>query len=172
LRRGATLSLLMLAPFASAAPAAAQPAQAPRDNFDVAVNSMALFCPALVSGRSAPDQAAGTPFGLRPINAPAGEYRFESLFSDGNVQIWFEPATHRCTVNFAGPAFHSIAGAARDIVVRNRFTSVLHDDTRPGVVGDVYDRTMSDPARRERFIIGEDSTSQTAALSYSERTIP
>jgi len=172
LRRGALLSLLALAPLASSAPVSAQVMPSPDSNFGVAVNGMASLCPALVGGGRVPDAAAAAPFGLRPISAPAGQHRFESLLRDGHVQVSFEPAAQRCTTNYAGPGFRAILGVARDMATGNRFTRVLLDETRPGVRGEVFERTVGNPARRQRYTIGEFTADQGASVAYSERTIP
>ena len=170
-RTGVLSSLLALAPLALPAQASAQAVPSPNNNFGAAVNGMVSLCPALVGGGTVPDAAAAAPFGLRPISAPAGEHRFQSLFNDGMVQVWFEPAQHRCTTHYAGPGFRAIAGVARDLATESRFTRILLDEARSGIRGDVFERATADPARRERYTIGENATSQTAAVSFSERTM-
>ena len=170
LGRGALLGLLALAPVAWSAPVLAQVVPSPRDNFGAAVNGMASLCPALVSGEPVPDAGAAAPFGFRPISAPDGERRFESLFRDGIVQVHFEPAQHRCITHYTGPGFHAIAGVARDMAAENRFARILHDDAQPGILGDVFERATGN--HRARYIVGEFTASQAASIAYSERTIP
>ena len=171
LRRGALLSLLALAPLASPAVLSAQAVPSPRTNFHVAVNGMASLCPSLVGGGPVPDEAAARPFGLRPIDAPAGEHRFESLFGDGHLQVWFAPGERRCMTHYRGPGYQAIAGVARDFAAHNRFTRLLNE-TRGSTRGDVFERSTADPAHRERYTIAEDSASQTSTVSFSKRTIP
>jgi hypothetical protein len=171
LRRGVMLSLLALAPLSLPGAGFAQRVTPPRNNFDTAVNGMASLCPALVRGEQVPDAAASAAFGLRPIPSPAGEHRFQSLFTDGTLQLWFEPAQHRCTVHYAGFGFPAVAGVGRDLATENGFIRVT-GGVREGAQGDAFDRTMTDPVRRERYIILENPTSQTAAISYSRRTNP
>lgn len=163
--------LLVLAPISLPSAGFAQRVTPPRNNFDAAVNGMASLCPALVGGGQVPDGAASAAFGLRPIPSPAGEYRFQSLFTDGTLQLWFEPAQHRCTVHYAGLGFPAVAGVGRDLATGNGFIRVT-GGTRDGAQGDAFDRTLTDPVRRERYIIVENPTSRTAAISYSSRTRP
>jgi len=170
LRRGAMLSLLALAPLASFESASAQAVQSPQNNFHAAVNGMVSLCPALVRGGPVPDAVAAAPFGFRPITSPAGEHRFESLFHDGIVQVHFEPAAHICTTHYSGQGFHAVAGVARDMAVENHFTRILHDDARPGILGDVFQRTVAN--LRARYIVGEFTASQDASVAYIERTNP
>lgn len=171
-RRGALLSLLALAPLASAATAKAQAVPSPQNNFDAAVNGMASLCPSLVRGGSIPDATTTGAFGFRPIEAPAGEHRFQSRFDDGVVQLWFEPTEHRCITHYGGPGFPAVAGFARDMASRIGFARLPLDVGQTDTRGDVFERTAADPARRERYTIMENPASQTASISYSERTIP
>ena len=172
LRGSASLSLLALALVAPTASASAQIVSSPQNNFHAAVNGMVSLCPALVGGQPIPDEAALIPFGFRPMAGPNGQHRFESRFTDGNVQLWFEPAAHQCTVHYAGPGFAAIVGVARDMAAENHFTRILLDDSRPGVRGEVFERTSGNPAQRERYTIGEFSSEQGASVAYSRRTIP
>jgi hypothetical protein len=163
--------LLAMAPLSLSGAGFAQPVSPPRNNFDSAVNGMASLCPSLVGGGQIPDMPASARFGLRPIAAPAGQHRFQSLFDDGTLQVWFEPARQTCTVHYAGPGFPAVAGVGRDLAIENGFTRVT-GGIRDGAQGDVFDRTLTGPARRARYIVLENPTSRTAAISYSQRTNP
>jgi hypothetical protein len=168
-------SLWMAGAFAVVAPAAAQNVagtpqpeigtEPPTNNFIAAVNGMARLCPGLVRGGTVPDESAATPWGLRPVSSPAGQHRFQSTLSDGMLQIWFEPSRQMCTVHYGGAGFHAIAGFARDFVTENGFRHILSDSRSRG---DVYVRPL-DQGHRAQYIIVEDSSSQTAAVSYAER---
>jgi hypothetical protein len=146
------------------AAAAAQMVEA-RNNFHAAVNGMASLCPALVEGGAIPDEAASAPFGLKPISAPAGEYRFQSLFNDGTLQLWFEPARRMCTVHYGGAGYRAIAGVARDFATGNGFQPFKIKDPK-APAGDVFVRPLPDRKGRQQFIIVEDKKSQTASVAY------
>jgi hypothetical protein len=143
----------------------AQIVAAPKNNFDAAVNGMFSLCPVLAGGGAIPDTKASAPFGLKPISAPAGQHRFKSLFKDGGLQLWFEPAKRMCTVHYHGPGFRAIAGVARALPADNGFRPVkIEDPDAPR--GDVLVRPSPGAAGREQYIIVEDSASQTASVAY------
>lgn len=138
---------------------------APENNFHAAVNGMASLCPALVEGGSIPDETASAPFGLKPISSPAGEHRFQSLYSDGLLQVWFEPARRMCTVHYGGAGFGAIAGVARDFATGNGFKPFRIKDKKTPP-GDVFVRPLPDGKGRHQVIIVEDKASQTASVAY------
>jgi hypothetical protein len=137
----------------------------PKSNFDVAVNGMASLCPALVEGGSVPDEAASAPFGLKPIPSPAGEPRFNSLLSDGSLEVWFHPARRMCTVHYGGPGHTAIAGVARDFATGNGFKPFVVTD-REAPAGDVFMRPLPDGKGRQQIIVVEDQASETASVAY------
>jgi hypothetical protein len=171
LGRGAKLGLFALATLSLSGAAVAQRIPEPRNNFHAAVNGMISLCPALVGGGPVPDAPASAPFGLRPISSPAGEHHFQGLFNDGLLEVHFEPAEHMCIVHYMGPGFYAVAGIARDIAAENGFIRIL-SDSRDGRQGEVFQRTLTEPAGWQRYSVLEDPTRQAAAISYSERTNP
>jgi hypothetical protein len=164
--RGAVIVAPIAAAIAIAAPAGAG-AQivTPLNNFHAAVNGMASLCPTLVEGGSVPDEKASAPFGLKPISSPAGEHRFQSLFDDGTLQVWFEPARRVCTVHYGGAGFRAIAGVARSFATDNGFKA-LKIEAKDAPSGDVFVRPLPDRKGRQQFIIVEDKKSQTASVAY------
>ncbi|HEX8062710.1 MAG TPA: hypothetical protein VF535_05790 [Allosphingosinicella sp.] len=152
------------------APAGAQMVEA-KNNFHAAVNGMASLCPALVEGGTVPDESASAPFGLRPITSPAGEHRFQSLFNDGMLQVWFEPARRVCTVHYGGAGYRAIAGVARDFATSNGFQPFKIKDPK-APPGDVFIRPLPDGKGRQQFIIVEDKKSQTASVAFFLKSGP
>ena len=171
MRRGARLCLLALAPLSLHGAASAQVIPAPGNNFQASVNGMASLCLFLVGGQPVPDATVAAPFGFRPIAGPSQRHDFEGLFDDGALLLRFEPAERTCTVHYAGPRFPAVAQMARNIANLDGFTRVTGGE-RGGAQGDVFDRVNAALALRARYIIIENPTSQTAAVSYSERANP
>jgi len=167
-----TIVAPIVAAAALAAPAAvgAQMVE-PKNNFHAAVNGMASLCPTLVDGGMIPDEAASAPFGLKPIDSPAGEHRFKSLFDDGTLQVWFDPGRRMCTVHYGGAGYRAIAGVARDFAKDNGFKPFkIRDPKAPP--GDVFLRPLPDGKGRQQFIIVEDEKSQTASVAYFLKSAP
>jgi len=138
---------------------------APKNNFHAAVNGMFSLCPTLLGGGSIPGDQASTAFGLKPISAPTGEHRFKSLFGDGTLEVWFEPATRVCTVHYEGAGFRAIAGVARDLAAENGFKPFkIESPNAPR--GDVLIKPLPGGAGREQIIVVEDSATQGASIAY------
>ena len=158
----------VLAALLSPVLATAQEAR-PENNLVVAVNGMFRVCPPLVGGRAVPDTAALAALGLTAAPADtAGDLRFMGLSGRDTVEVDFESATRRCTVNYAGAGYTVIAETAREMVERNGLHRLTGGNEGQATV-DVYEGPTPRATTVSRFIIVQNAASNTAAISYSER---
>jgi len=93
---------------------------------------------------------------------------FDGLSGRDNLQVSYDRTEKRCTVNFAGAGYAAAANMARDVVIKNGLTRITGGDEN-GAKADVYEGAIPGRSTFARFIIIENATSKTAAISYTER---
>lgn len=85
------------------------------------------------------------------------------------MAVTYDTIKRRCTLNYAGPGYEQIAGIIRDVVIRSKLVRITGGD-KDGAKADVFEGPVpADPSSIARFIIIENYTQPSAAVSYTER---
>ena len=151
-------------------PASAHAQVAPESPIHTTVNGAFYLCPRLIGTEAAPPTEELSKLGFEataPL-VPGRGLWFKGDGGKGNLTVSYDPAEKRCTLDYVGAGYEQIAGIARDMVEQNRFVRITGGD-RDGAKGDVFEGAARGRAKIARFIIIENYTDGSAAISYSER---
>lgn len=142
----------------------------PESPIHTTVNGAFYLCPSLIGTEAAPpaEELSKLGFEVTTPLVPGHRLWFKGDGGKGNLTVSYDPAEKRCTLDYVGAGYEQIAGIARDMVEQNRFVRITGGD-RDGAKGDVFEGAARGRAKIARFIIIENYTDGSAAISYSER---
>ena len=150
-------------------PSSAQSQVAPASPIHLTINGVFFLCPQLVQKGVAPSNADLSKLGFETTAGIAsGELWFKGDGGKGRLTVDYNPVEKRCTLNYFGVGYEAIAGVTRDTVKQNGLTLIVGGD-RDGAKGDVYEGPVYGSGKIARFIILENYTNRSTAVSYAER---
>lgn len=152
-----------------AAPALASDQVAAQSPIDATVIGVLTLCPKLVRSDPLPsaEELRRMGFGA-PTNASTNETVLAGLSDKGVLSLNYDVFHKRCTLNYAGLGYEHVAGVVRDVLVRNKLTRITGGD-KGGAKADVFEGRVPQRTETARFIIIENYTNFSAAISYTER---
>jgi hypothetical protein len=155
------------AALAGAASALAQSGPAPAETVhETALLSIFSLCPALVSGKVAPDAVRLADFGLTSLLGRPGDWQAE--YPDGIAIVDYEAADRSCAVSLSSAHALSFGDFVIEQVERYGFT-VLVDRRKEAVSGGVWIKLSPDKRRREQVIVVKNPDGPLLTVSYSEK---
>ena len=166
---GRRMALTLLTAVLGNSAALGAPAE-PKSPVHVASNAIFYLCPQLVRSNLAPPSDWVTPLGLQPNSSTdSAVYEFKATDPRGAMSVSFDTSARRCTLNYGGPGYEQIAGIIRDVVIRSKLVRITGGD-KDGAKADVFEGPVpANPASIARFIIIENYSQPSAAISYTER---
>jgi hypothetical protein len=155
------------AALAVAAPAKAQTVPAPaKDPYETTLYSILSLCPALVSGKVAPDAVRLSDFGLASLPGRPGDWQAE--YPEGVVIVDYDAADRSCAVSLSSKPAPSFGDFMIGQIEKFGFT-VLVDRRKETVGGGVWIKLSPDKLRREQFTVVKNPNGPLLTVSYTEK---
>ncbi|MCM0000690.1 MAG: hypothetical protein NBV68_15020 [Erythrobacter sp.] len=155
------------AALAGEASAQAQTVPAPaKDVYETALHSIFSLCPALVSGKVAPDAVRLSDFGLTTLPGRPGDWQAE--YPNGVAIVDFEAANRSCAVSLSSERALSFGDFVIGQIETFGFT-VLVDRRKEAVSGGVWIKLSPDKRRREQVTVVKNPNGPLLTVSYTEK---